>query len=67
MAGNKEGSWEEMVVETQAMNTVESLAGILQLNKRCSILEGEVEALKQEAKQCGESQARLHELESFFK
>lgn len=39
---------------------------ILQLKERCSILKGEVEVLKQEAKQCSERQAQLHEVERFF-
>ena len=39
------------------MNTVASLAEILQLKEKCYILEGEVEALKQEAKKCTERQA----------
>ena len=45
---------------------MKSLAEILQLNKSCSSLEGEVEALKQEARQCSERQAQLHDVERFF-
>lgn len=45
---------------------MESLAEILQLNKSCSSLEGEVEALKQEARQCSERQAQLHDVVRFF-
>ena len=45
---------------------MESLAEISHLNKRCSSLEGEVEALKQQAKQCSERQAQLHDVERFF-
>lgn len=66
MAGNEEGQWEEVVQETQALNYVESLAEILQLKEQCSILKGEVQALRQEAKQCTETLAQLHEVESFF-
>lgn len=57
---------EEIVEDTQAMKTVESLAEILQLKEKCYIFKGEVKALKQEAKQCTERQAQLLELESFF-
>ena len=42
------------------------MAIILQLNERCSNLEGDAEALKQEAKQFSERQTQLHEVEMFF-
>lgn len=66
MAGNEEGHREEVVQETQALNYMESLAEILQLKEQCSILEGEMQALKQEAKQYTERLAQLHEVEKFF-
>lgn len=60
------GEWEDIVDETQAWITVESLSEIFQLKERCSILKGEVGVLKQEVKQCSERQAQLHEVESFL-
>lgn len=65
-AGNEEGLWEDIVEETQALNTVESFSEILQLKEKCYILKGEVEALKKEAKWCSERQVQLHDLEVFF-
>lgn len=65
-AGNEEGQWEEVVEEIQALNTVESLAEILQVKGKCYNLKGEVEDIKQEAKHCSERQAELHEVERFF-
>lgn len=65
-AGNEKARWEKDVEETQALITVESLAEILQLRERYSIVRGELEALKQEAKQCSEKQAQLHDVERFF-
>lgn len=35
MVGNEGDKWEEVVEETQALNTVESLAEILQLKDKC--------------------------------
>lgn len=46
MAGNKEGQWEGVVEETQALNPVESLAQIFQLKEKCYILKGGIETLK---------------------
>ena len=45
---------------------MESLSEIFQLKERCSILKGEGEVLRQEAKQCSERQAQLHEVERFL-
>lgn len=65
-AGKENEGWDCIVGETQAWRTMETLSEILQLKESCSILKGEVEVLKQEAKQCSERQAQLHEVERFF-
>lgn len=39
---------------------------VLQIKERCSHLEGEVEALEEQAKQWGERQLQLHKVERFF-